>query len=312
VIPCLADCLPSFPDDAPAGVTLPLPALGDSEGDAVRADLPPVFDAHVHLFDDATFERIWRWFDLYGWPVRYRLPSAQVIAFQRARGVRRIAGLCYSHKPGLARGMNRMMAALQAENPDFLVGLGTVLPGEDDAGGIVREAFALGLHGIKLHCHVQVFAPDDPACAPIYEACAEADRPLVIHAGREPRSPAYKADVEALCRVDRTERVLRDWPKLRVVVPHLGVDEYDGYADLLARYDNLWLDTTMVLAGYFPQAPPPRMFAIRPDRLLYGTDFPNLPYAWDRELVRIANAGFGDDALEALLGGNAERLYAKA
>ena len=78
--------------------------------------------------------------------------------------------------------------------------------------------------------------------------------------------------------------MLKDHPTLKLCVPHLGADEFDAYARLLERYDNLWLDTTMAVAGYFPMALPARLLHVRPERILYGTDFPNIPYAWDREL----------------------------
>ena len=92
-------------------------------------------------------------------------------------------------------------------------------------------------------------------------------------------------------------------------MPHLGADEFDGYARLLERHDNLWLDTTMVAADYFPLKVPRRLFEVRPDRILYGTDFPNIPYAWDRELKQLLNMKFRDDVEAGIVGGNALRLY---
>lgn len=79
---------------------------------------------------------------------------------------------------------------------------------------------------------------------------------------------------------------------------------------MLERYDNLWLDTTMALAGYFPVADPWSLVEARPDRVLYGTDFPNLPFAWDRELRRIAARGFSEATLAAVLGETARGLHA--
>lgn len=297
--PCLASLGPILGER--------LGGLDDPEGDAVAADLPPILDSHVHLFDDRTFARIWAWFEEYGWPIRYKLHAPEVIGFLQRRGVRELVGLCYSHRAGLARPMNRTMAALQAAHPG-VIGLGTVLPGEPDAGAIAAEAFALGLHGLKLHCHVQCFAPDAPEMTEIYAACVAADKPLVMHAGREPSSPAYKCDVYALCGADRVAAVLAEWPGLKLVVPHLGADEFDAYARLLARHDNLWVDTTMMLAAYFPQVVLDGILQVRPDRVLYGSDFPNLPYAWDRELTRIAGHVRPDD-LPGALGGNARALF---
>lgn len=293
------------------GLTLPLPALNDEEGARLPALLPPVVDAHVHLFPDGVFEAIWRWFDTHGWPIRYKLHTPNTLDFLFSRGVSKVVALHYAHKPGMARVLNEYVADI-AKHDSRVIGLATVLPGEPNAKTILREAFADGLRGVKLHCHVQCFAPDAPELDEIYEVCAEFDRPLVMHAGREPNSSAYKCDVHALCAVERVERVLKAHPKLKLCVPHLGADEFDGYTRLLEQHDNLWLDTTMVGANYFPLEVPRRIFEVRPERILYGTDFPNIPYAWDRELKQLLQLRFGDDVEAGLLGGNALRLYGAA
>ncbi len=290
------------------GMSLPLGAVNDVEGAHVAADLPPVVDAHVHLFPPRIFEAVWRWFDQHGWPVRYKLHADDVVAFQRARGVSHLVALHYAHKPGLARSMNAFMAQLVQRHPD-VTGLATVFPGEPDAAGILAQGFALGLSGVKLHCHVQCFAADAPEMDVIYEACARAGKPLIMHAGREPSSAAYKVDVRSLCAASRVEAVLRNHPRLTLVVPHLGADEFDAYESLLERFDNLWLDTTMVVADYFDIPSQARLVASRWDHILYGRDFPNLPYAWDRELKNLAAMGLKGDALAAVLGGNARALF---
>jgi len=301
---------PHAPSDASVcldGFVMPAPGLDDEEGPRVPWGLPPVIDAHVHLFPDRMFDAIWRWFEAHGWPIRYPLKTPEAIAFLKARGVEHVVALTYSHKPGMARALNAYAAELARREP-FVTALGTVLPGEPDAEAIVDEAFALGLSGLKLHCHVQCFSPDHDAVGPIYEACARRGLPLVMHAGREPRSLAYRRDPHELCAAERTERVLRDHPTLKLCVPHLGADEFDPYLRLLERHENLWLDTTMMLADYFPMKPSPLFFA-RPERVLYGTDFPNLPYAWDRELTRLRAHGVREGDLEAVLAGNARRLF---
>jgi len=305
-LPCLASA--SGPEPSDGYLARPLPALDDPEGSRVPESLPAVVDAHVHLFPDALFAAIWRWFDRWGWPIRHKLCATDTIEFLLRRGVSRIVALSYAHKPGIADGMNRFMAELANRHPE-VTGLGTVFPGEPDARAIVERAFAAGLAGIKLHCHVQCIAPDDPALAEIYETCTRHGLPIVMHAGREPKSPGYRIDPHHLCSADRIRAVLTDHPKLKLCVPHLGADEFDAYVDLLERHENLWLDTTMVVAGYFPAPLNLRALAARPERVIYGTDFPNIPYAWDRELVRLAAAGLSESTLERVLGGAARELY---
>lgn len=286
---------------------LPMKPLGDLEGARVPGGLPPVVDAHVHVFPDPVFDAVWRWFDENAWQVRYQLHSERALSFLFERGISRVFALHYAHRPGMARALNRHAAELCRADPR-VVGFATVLPGEEGAKEILEEAFSLGLRGVKLHCHVQCFSPDAEEAQVVYEACARHGLPLVMHAGREPALPRYKCDPYLLCSAERVGRVLRDHPRLRLCVPHLGADEFDAYQRLLERHDNLWLDTTMAAAGFFPAKLPMRLLRARPDRVLYGTDFPNIPFAWDRELRALAGLGLPQADLAALLGGNALRL----
>lgn len=303
VIPC---CVSST---RPWGsLSLPMPAVGDAEGPCLPEALPEVIDAHVHLFPDRVFDAIWRWFTTHAWPMRYRLYTPEVIRFLLGRGVSHVVALTYAHKPGMARMLNAYMAEVCRSEPR-VIGLGTVLPGEPDAEEILAEAFALGLRGVKLHCHVQCFAPDDERLRPLYELCAEAEKPVVIHAGREPASPAYRCDPYEVCAAERIERVLQDHPRLRLCVPHLGADEFSAYERLVTRYDNLWLDTTMAVADFFPGEDPTWMVGVRPERIMYGTDFPGVPYAWDREVKKLVAANLGEEALAQVLGGTARRFF---
>jgi uncharacterized protein len=286
----------------------PLPALHDVEGLHLPTDLPPVVDAPVHLFPDRLFQAIWTWFDRYAWPIRYRLQAAEVIDFLLTRGISHLVALQYAHRPGMARALNQWLADLCCHRPR-VTGLATVFPGEPDAVSILEEGFDLGLAGVKLHCHVQGIAPDDPALDELCEVCATHAKPLIIHASRQFKSPGYRCDPHELCAPDKVERVLRDYPHLQLCIPHLGVDEFEAYAALLERYDNLWLDTTMMLADYVPYPWPHHMLEMRPERLLYGTDFPNLPYAWDRELRLLRTYRLSDATLARLLGETARELY---
>src|ERR1039458_5966687 len=106
-----------------------------------------------------------------------------------------------------------------------------------------------------------------------------------MHAGREPKSPAYKCNTDALCSAERVRTALRRFPSLRLVIPHLGADESATYMAMLDEFAGLYLDTTMMLADYFPNAPVDwGMLEKCATRILYGSDFPNIPYAWDCEL----------------------------
>ena len=44
-------------------------------------------------------------------------------------------------------------------------------------------------------------------------------------------------------------------------------------------------------------------------RIIFGTDFPNLPSAWDREIRRLIELKLSDTTLERILGKNALEFY---
>jgi len=287
---------------------VPLVALDDEEGARVDRDAPPIVDAHVHFFPDRVFEALWAWFERYAWPIRYRLKSPEVASFLLERGVTRVVALHYGHKPGMARALNAYVAALAQSEPR-IVPLATVLPGEPDALEILRDALDAGAHGVKLHCHVQCFAPDDVACDPLFAECATRGVPVVMHAGREPKSDAYAVDAYAVSGASRVEAALMRHPTLRLCIPHFGADEPRAFCRLMERFEGLHLDSTMMISDFFPMDGAREILAAFPDRVLFGTDFPNLPYAWDREAKRALRLGLTDDALARFLGENARAFY---
>ena len=290
-------------------LTTDLPFLDDPDGAAVPSGLPPVIDAHVHVFPHRLFGAVQQWFDRHAWKIRYRMSTAEIFDFLLSRGVRHIVALQYAHRPAMAAELNDYMIAQCRPYAGRVTGLATVFPGEANAADILQTAFDGGLAGVKLHAHVQCFDLAAETMAPILACCRRNDKPLVIHAGREPKSDAYRCDPHRICRVEKVQRVLEAFPGLKLCVPHLGFDELDAYRHLMDRHDNLWLDTTMVLADYFPLAAPIDLRRYRPDRILYGSDFPNIPYPWDRELKKLAAAGLDDDLLERILNRNARELF---
>ncbi|MBL7203903.1 MAG: amidohydrolase family protein [Desulfobacteraceae bacterium] len=278
-----------------------LPSIDDKEGEYVPQELPSVVDAHVHIFPNNIFSAIWSWFDENAWPIRYRLATSSVFRHLLSRGVSHIIALQYAHKPGISRMLNRYMVEKCREFPNKVTGMAAVFPGEKDVEEILKEAFDNGLQGVKLHAHVQCFDMNAEEMDLIYDLCESEQKPIVMHVGREPKSTAYHCDPYQICSAKKLERVLRNFPKLRICVPHLGFNEISDYRDLIEKYDNLWLDTTMVLADYFPLKESIELDSFRVDRIMYGSDFPNIPYSWDRELKYLKASNLSRENMEWIL-----------
>lgn len=286
-----------------------MPSIDDQEGKTVPAGLPSVIDAHVHIFPRSIFAAVWKWFEENAWRIRYQIPSAEVINFLLGHGIKHIVAYQYAHKPGISRGLNAYMTEKCKEYEGRVTGLATVLPGEKDAQEILQEAFDNGLAGLKLHSHVQCFDVNSRDMMPLYECCSVNKKPIVMHVGREPKSPAYHCDPYKLCNVEKLARVLLDFPDLKICVPHLGFDETAGYRKLIEKYDNLWVDTTMAISGYFPLEEEIDLGLYRPDRVMYGSDFPSIPYNWDREIKILQEMDLPSLVLEKILSGNAVDFF---
>ena len=267
-----------------------------------------IVDAHVHLHPDRLAEAIRRWFDAHAWNIQYRSGVDEDVRTLVAGGVDRMVALPYVHRPGLARALNDFTLDVFRRHPEVLPCC-TVFPGEEGAEDILEQALSGAFRGVKIHSHVMKIAPDDPRLDAVWRASARWRKPVVIHCGPEPALPGYGVDPRAVSGADRLQRALDRHPDAIAVVPHLGFDDTPRFEAMLPTYPNLYLDTTMVVGGYFERQPDVDILRRHPDRILYGTDFPNIPYEWDRELraVRAMHLPAEDEA--KILAENALRLF---
>lgn len=268
-----------------------------------------LIDAHIHLFPDRLANAIRAWFDQHAWEIQYRESAEAAWARLSAGGVDRAVVLPYVHKPGIAEPLNDFTMALAKAHPE-LIPCCSVFPGEDGAEALLDRALGeQGFAGVKMHCHVQKCAPDDPRMDAVYRASARHRRPVVLHSGNAPATSGYGIDVHEVSGAARMRRALERHPEAIVIVPHLGAAEFREYEALLGEFANLYLDTAMAISGSFEEGPDLGMLRRHPTRILYGTDYPNLPYEWTRELGVLRGLGLDPEDEALILGGNAARLF---
>ena len=86
------------------------------------------------------------------------------------------------------------------------------------------------------------------------------------------------------------------------------LSDMDRFVGMLKDYPNLYLDTTMAIGGFFPNPIHREWFAENADRLVFGTDFPNIPYPWHREYQALLAMKLGSETEKKILHDNAARL----
>jgi predicted TIM-barrel fold metal-dependent hydrolase len=270
-----------------------------------------VIDAHVHLFPDRLFDAIWRWFDEHAWTIAHKVHADDVVDRLEQTGADRAVGLLYAHQPGMAEALNAWIGAF-ARRRTMVIPCATVHPRDEDVLGVLRRG--RDVHGAKLvkqHCHVLGIAPDDPVMFPLYEACIELGLPLNLHVGNGPKLPGYKAPSDAVSGAARTEAVLLRYPELRLIVPHLGCMEDDVFLSWLDRFPNLLLDTAMAMVPFLEgmNVGDRARLGDHPDRILFGTDFPNIPYPIETELRALRALKLDENALRAITHDTAARVF---
>ncbi len=279
-----------------------------------RLGLPGLVDVHTHFMPERVLAKVWAYFDGAGpltkrkWPIKYRHDEERRIAVLREFGVLAFTAMLYPHKPGMARWLNGWAADFAARTPDCLH-TATLFP-EPGVDGYVREAVEAGARVFKAHVQVGAYDPNDALLDPAWGLLAEAGTPVVMHCGSGP-VPGKHTGPEPV------GRLLARHPRLRLVVAHMGMPEYADFLDLAERYGEVRLDTTMAFTDFserdapFPRAERGRLAALG-DRVLLGTDFPNIPYGYGHQLEALERLGLGDAWLRGVCHGNGARLFGLA
>ena len=264
-----------------------------------------MIDVHTHLHPPRLFAAIRRWFaERSSWVLEHPTQPHDVARVLREHGVEKFAFFSYAHKPRMARDLNAWLNDTARELGAGAVPLGTVHLDDPDPAGDMREALRGGCAGLKVHENVQKFDLDDPRLAGVLDAVAEHEGFVVAHIGAIPWSN------ETHDGPARVAAVLERHPGLRVVVAHFGMPDFARYLDLMQTQPRLFLDTTMAFA---PESPS-RAHIAREDvergakQIVYGTDWPNIPYAYDGELRGLRALGLNEATLRAITTENARSL----
>jgi predicted TIM-barrel fold metal-dependent hydrolase len=273
--------------------------------------LPGLVDVHVHFLPERVQAKVWAYFEAaethYGsaWPIRYPLPDDERLALLERLGVRAFPTLPYPHKAGMAAWLNDWSAEFAAAHPRVLRSA-TFFP-EPEAPHYVAEALDRGARVFKVHVQVGGFDPRHPLLDPVWARLEEAGTPVVIHCGSGPLAGAHTGP-------EPMTGLLERYPRLQLVIAHLGMPEYREFLHLAERYERVHLDTTMFATDFterlmpFDPADRPRLAALR-DKVLLGSDFPSIPYPYAHQLAALHRLELGEEWLRAVLWGNGARLF---
>lgn len=201
-------------------------------------------------------------------------------------------------KPHQAESILKWICSFRSER---LLPFASVHPKSENFVQELRSARDAGIKGIKLHPMYQDFAADDPNVFPLYEEISSLGFIAMFHAGWDVGFPQSRN-----ASADKFAKVLQDFPKMRMILAHMGGwrREHDTLQWLCGK--DVWFDTSFI--EEIPPEERKRMFKKHgTDKFLFGTD---CPWAMPGRCVRFVEEmpELSSDDKEKIFFRNAEKL----
>lgn len=237
----------------------------------VKDDSTPLMDirvinGHEHMYKIEHFKKY--------------LPGANKVGIDKTLVVASSAATLLGKEDGLGElnewNSQEVLKAAK-EFPGKIIPFCTIYSKDPDKLEKLKGYVAEGAQGVKLYTgHTQFYDEplDAPAMDEVYAYCEEVQLPILWHVS----VPKY---------VDEFRRVLDKYPRLKVIVPHLGVGffrprkELPLMAELLDDYPNLYFDSSFGTRAILVHGLEVvgqnvkvfRDFCIKhQDRIIFGTD----------------------------------------
>lgn len=212
----------------------------------------------------------------------------------------------FSEMIGRQERRNDWTCGVAREHPELLAFIG-LLPdmGSEAALNEIEDKLAKGAIGVKLHPASHGFYPNDPALWPVYRRCEELGLPVLAHGG------TFMTGFES-SRPHFFAPVLRQFPRLKLIIAHLGRPDFEEVRKIAADFPNALFDTSAAISSHTSGLQVPRgeevglIREIGVERVFFGSDFP-----WhdpERDLAHVSELKLTSEERQAILGGNAAML----
>ncbi len=253
-----------------------------------------IVDAHAHIFPDKISERatlgISQFYDI---PMCHEGNIAQLLESGDKAAIDGYLVCSVATHPAQTEAINSYILAVVREYPQCF-GFAALHPFSENVTAEFEKILKNPFKGIKLHPDFQEFHIDDPQVYPIYDMISESGLPILMHMGDETRPYSTPA---------RLAKVMKDFPKLRVIAAHLGgYQHWQEASEILKPSENLRFDTSSSL-DFMPQEEAVKFIRKHgAENCFFGVDFP----MWDHkeELDRFFRLNLTDSENKGILAEN--------
>ncbi len=171
------------------------------------------------------------------------------------------------------RQRNEATAALVKQQPDRFIGFGSFDPnaGKDAIAEVEYAIERLKLSGVKVIAQ-NVEVPYNADCFyPVYEKIQGLGIPIIFHTG-----PSFLHTQTKYWSANALEEVALDFPRMKMILAHMGMQNYMEVQSLLVRHPNVYTDLSFwpLHPIYRRLIPWTLLEETVPDKILLGSDFP--------------------------------------
>jgi predicted TIM-barrel fold metal-dependent hydrolase len=238
-----------------------------------------IINAHLHLIELSKIKDTKRYIDLMS-----SLPAFGNNLEESLKLLTPEALLAQMDEAGIAQGVlfaciapilyssNEYVGELCCRHPDRFIGFASVHPRMwNPAAKLEAAVKRFNLRGVKFHPPLQDFFPNDRRMFPVYKKAIDLNLPVVFHVGTTPFGSMVKlAQANPLL----LDEVANRFPRLKIVLTHLGTLWHNESFMVAEKHPNVYLDTAAYLYEIRDLLTPDLVRRVGVEKFIFGTDYP--------------------------------------
>lgn len=261
-----------------------------------------IIDSHIHisLYNDNA-KNLQDAFDLFLQEMEKNEISGAIIIPDNIEGSDSIADL------------EKAITLIGARKNLFLLGSPQIIQrGSSELKKYQRLLEEGKIKGIKFFPGHDPYRPTDERCFPYYELCQELDVPILFHTGEN----SGDSDCAKWNDPKYIVEVAKKYPKLKVIITHYYWPKMDYCYGITKDVPNIYFETAAMADAEVVEKSGgiekvreilEKTITDRPDKVIFGTDWPMCKIEDHIELVR--SLGLDNDVEDGVFYENSEKIY---
>jgi predicted TIM-barrel fold metal-dependent hydrolase len=207
---------------------------------------------------------------------------------------------------------NEYVHAMWKRHPDRIIQCwGAVEPakGAVALSQVKKAVKELGLLGFHFHPIMQHFAVSDTQYYPMFELINELKAAVMIDVGTTGMGAGMPGGHGAVIRhahPSHIDQLAADFPDMKIIMAHPGWPWVEETTAVALHKGNVYWEMSGWAPKYFPGNLKVDMRGRLQDKIMFGSDYPSMPYA--RILKEWRELGYSDAVMEKIFHQNAERV----